>query len=42
LQLPKPSPRSVMSGNASRASTPGRGSLGWQGGPAGKQRDETA
>ncbi|KAK4041608.1 hypothetical protein C8A01DRAFT_34332 [Parachaetomium inaequale] len=43
LQLPKPSPRSGMSGNASRASTPGRGNPGWQGGQASKQqRDETA
>lgn len=29
-QLPKPSPRSRLSGNVSRASTPGRGKPGWQ------------
>ncbi|KAK4239017.1 hypothetical protein C8A03DRAFT_14585 [Achaetomium macrosporum] len=38
-QLPKPSPRSVPSGNASRASTPGRAQPGWQDGSESTQRD---
>ncbi|KAH6855980.1 hypothetical protein B0I37DRAFT_66166 [Chaetomium sp. MPI-CAGE-AT-0009] len=39
-QLPKPSPRSRLSGYVSRASTPGRGKPGWQGDDVdGTQRD---
>ncbi|EAQ87491.1 hypothetical protein CHGG_04110 [Chaetomium globosum CBS 148.51] len=41
-QLPKPSPRSRLSGNVSRASTPGRGKPGWQGDVSeNTQRDAT-